>query len=96
MRLDELTAGLATGAAGGLGAGGAVQIAGLAYDSRAVNRGELFFCVSGFQSDGHDYAPQALANGAAALVVERPLELGAPEVLVDSARAAMAPLAARF
>ncbi len=96
MRLDELTAGLATAAAGGLGAGGAVQIAGLAYDSRAVNGGELFFCVSGFQSDGHDYAPQALANGAAALIVERSLGLGVPEVLVDSARAAMAPLAARF
>jgi UDP-N-acetylmuramoyl-L-alanyl-D-glutamate--2,6-diaminopimelate ligase len=96
MRLDEVTAGLATAAAGGLGAGGAVQIAGLAYDSRAVNGGELFFCVSGFQSDGHDYAPQALANGAAALVVERSLGLGVPEVLVDSARAAMAPLAARF
>jgi UDP-N-acetylmuramoyl-L-alanyl-D-glutamate--2,6-diaminopimelate ligase len=34
--------------------------------------------------------------GAAALVVERPLGLGGPEVLVNSARAAMAPLAARF
>jgi UDP-N-acetylmuramoyl-L-alanyl-D-glutamate--2,6-diaminopimelate ligase len=96
MRLDELTAGLATAAAGGLGAGGAAEITGLAYDSRAVHGGELFFCVSGFQSDGHDYAPQALANGAAALVVERPLGLGVPEVLVDSARAAMASLAARF
>jgi UDP-N-acetylmuramoyl-L-alanyl-D-glutamate--2,6-diaminopimelate ligase len=96
MRLDELTAGLVSAAAGGLGTGGASEITGLAYDSRAVQGGELFFCVSGFQSDGHDYAPQALANGAAALVVERPLGLDVPEVLVDSARAAMAPLAARF
>jgi UDP-N-acetylmuramoyl-L-alanyl-D-glutamate--2,6-diaminopimelate ligase len=104
MRLDELTAGLAPAAAGGLAAGsgvlaadsGETEITGLAYDSRAVRGGELFFCVTGFQSDGHDYAPQALANGAAALVVERPLALGVPEVLVESARAAMAPLAARF
>jgi UDP-N-acetylmuramoyl-L-alanyl-D-glutamate--2,6-diaminopimelate ligase len=96
MRLDELTAGLASAAAGGLGTDGAPEITGLAYDSRAVHGGELFFCVSGFQSDGHDYAPQALAKGAAALVVERPLGLGVAEVLVDSARAAMAPLAARF
>ena len=96
MRLDELTAGLAPAAAGGLGSGGEAEITGLAYDSRAVRGGELFFCVSGFQSDGHEYAPQALANGAAALVVERPLGLGVAEVLVDSARAAMAPLAARF
>jgi UDP-N-acetylmuramoyl-L-alanyl-D-glutamate--2,6-diaminopimelate ligase len=100
MRLDELTAGLATAATGDIGAGagadGDVQIAGLAYDSRAVRGGELFFCVRGFQSDGHDHAPQAVANGAVALVVERPLGLGVPEVSVASARAAMAPIAARF
>jgi UDP-N-acetylmuramoyl-L-alanyl-D-glutamate--2,6-diaminopimelate ligase len=96
MRLDELTAGLAPAAAGEFGPAGAAQITGLAYDSRAVRGGELFFCVSGFQRDGHDYAPQALASGAAALVVERALGLDVPEVLVDSARAAMAPLAARF
>jgi UDP-N-acetylmuramoyl-L-alanyl-D-glutamate--2,6-diaminopimelate ligase len=100
MRLDELTAGLATAASGdigvGAGADGNVQITGLAYDSRAVGGGELFFCVRGFQSDGHDHAPQAVANGAVALVVERPLGLGVPEVEVPSARAAMAPIAARF
>jgi UDP-N-acetylmuramoyl-L-alanyl-D-glutamate--2,6-diaminopimelate ligase len=96
MRLDELTAGLATAATGDLGAAAGTQIDGLAYDSRAVRGGELFFCVRGFQSDGHDHAPQAVANGAAALVVERPLGLGVPEVTVASARAAMAPIAARF
>jgi UDP-N-acetylmuramoyl-L-alanyl-D-glutamate--2,6-diaminopimelate ligase len=96
MRLDELTAGLAAAAAGDLGASGGVEIAGLAYDSRAIGGGELFFCVRGFRSDGHDHAPQAVANGASALIVERPLGLGVPEVLVQSARAAMAPIAARF
>jgi UDP-N-acetylmuramoyl-L-alanyl-D-glutamate--2,6-diaminopimelate ligase len=96
MRLDELTAGLAAAAAGDLGAGGGVEIGGLAYDSRAVRGGELFFCVSGFEQDGHEFAPQAVAQGAAALVVERPLGLGVPEVLVASARAAMGPIAARF
>src|SRR2546430_8138578 len=95
MRLDELTAGLA-GIRDGAGAGGQVQISGLAYDSRAVRPGELFFCVPGFRSDGHEFAAQAVANGAAALVVERSLGLGAPEVLVADARAAMGPLAARF
>ena len=96
MRLDELTAGLAVTATGYSGAGGDVEITGLAYDSRAVRAGELFFCVSGFQRDGHDFAPRAVADGAAALVVERPLGLGVPEVLVPSAREAMGPLAARF
>ncbi len=74
----------------------AVEITGLAYDSRAVAPGSLFFCVTGFQRDGHDFAAQALARGAAALVVERPLGLGAPEVVVPSARAAMGPAAVRF
>ena len=98
MRLDELTAGLALGEPGADGAGvaGDTEITGLAYDSRAVGRGELFFCVSGFERDGHEFAPQAIAAGAAALVVERSLGLGVPEVLVGSARAAMAPIAARF
>jgi UDP-N-acetylmuramoyl-L-alanyl-D-glutamate--2,6-diaminopimelate ligase len=93
MRLDELTRGLAGATAGDAEA---TEITGLAYDSRAVTSGALFFCVRGYRSDGHDFAPQALERGAAALVVERPLGLGVPEVLVESARAAMAPLAARF
>ena len=73
-----------------------VEISGLAYDSRAVRPGDLFFCVSGFERDGHEFAADSVALGAAALVVERPLGLGAPEVVVASARAAMAPAAARF
>src|SRR5437867_585473 len=67
MRLDELTGGLAAAIHGGDEAGGAqVEIEELAYDSRTVRRGALFFCVPGFQSDGHEFAGQALAAGAAA------------------------------
>jgi UDP-N-acetylmuramoyl-L-alanyl-D-glutamate--2,6-diaminopimelate ligase len=73
-----------------------VEIAALAYDARRVVPGALFFCVPGFTRDGHDFAPEAVAAGAVALVVERPLGLAVPEVLVPSARAAMAPAAARF
>jgi UDP-N-acetylmuramoyl-L-alanyl-D-glutamate--2,6-diaminopimelate ligase len=76
--------------------GGPVQITGLAYDSRAVRPGDLFFCVSGFHTDGHEFAAQVVRRGAAALVVERALGLGVPELLVASARAAMAPVGARF
>ncbi len=90
MRLDALIAAEPDGEAAG------VEITGLAYDSREVRRGDLFFCVSGFSSDGHEFAPEAVRAGAAALVVERPLGLGVPEVVVASARAAMAPAAARF
>src|SRR3954447_6760620 len=85
MRLGELIPGAAD-----------VEITGLAYDDRAVAPGTLFFCVPGFTRDGHDFAPDAIARGAAALVVQRPLGLGVPEVLVDDVRAAMAPAAARI
>jgi len=90
MRLDGLIDSKLAGGAG------AVEITGLAYDSRRVTPGTLFFCVPGFNSDGHEFAPQAVRAGAAALVVERALGLGVPEVLVGSTRAAMAPVAARF
>jgi UDP-N-acetylmuramoyl-L-alanyl-D-glutamate--2,6-diaminopimelate ligase len=73
-----------------------VQITGLAYDNRAVEPGFLFFCVPGFTRDGHDFAPDAIERGAAALVVARPLGLGVPEVQVEDVRSAMAVAAARF
>jgi UDP-N-acetylmuramoyl-L-alanyl-D-glutamate--2,6-diaminopimelate ligase len=59
-----------------------------------VTPGTLFFCVPGFTRDGHDYADDAIARGAVALVVQRPLGTPVPEILVDDVRAAMAPAAA--
>jgi UDP-N-acetylmuramoyl-L-alanyl-D-glutamate--2,6-diaminopimelate ligase len=73
-----------------------IEISGLAYASQSVTPGALFFCVPGFRADGHDFAPDAVERGAVALVCERPLGLGVPEVLVDDVRAAMGPAAARF
>jgi len=73
-----------------------IEISSVAYSSRQVEHGSLFFCVPGFSVDGHDFAPDAVERGAAALVCERPLGLGVPEVLVADVRAAMGPAAARF
>src|SRR2546423_7621554 len=73
-----------------------VEVTGLALDNRRVAPGTLFFCVPGFTRDGHDFAPDAVARGAAALVVARPLGLGVPEVRVADVRAAMAVAAARL
>jgi UDP-N-acetylmuramoyl-L-alanyl-D-glutamate--2,6-diaminopimelate ligase len=75
---------------------GEIEITDLAYDNRRVSPGALFFCVPGFTRDGHDYAPEAIDKGALALVVQRPLQLGVPEIQVLDVRAAMAPAAARF
>jgi UDP-N-acetylmuramoyl-L-alanyl-D-glutamate--2,6-diaminopimelate ligase len=46
-----------------------VEVTALAYDNRLVTPGTLFFCVPGFTRDGHDFAPDAIARGASALVV---------------------------
>jgi UDP-N-acetylmuramoyl-L-alanyl-D-glutamate--2,6-diaminopimelate ligase len=73
-----------------------VEISALAYSSDSVTPGALFFCVPGFRSDGHDFAPDAVERGAAALVTQRRLDLGVPELVVDDVRAAMGPAAARF
>ncbi|CAN5771859.1 UDP-N-acetylmuramoyl-L-alanyl-D-glutamate--2,6-diaminopimelate ligase [soil metagenome] len=73
-----------------------VDLARATHDSRAVGPGTLFCCIPGAVHDGHDHAPEAVAAGAAALLVERPLGLGVPELRVPSARAAMGPLAAEL
>jgi UDP-N-acetylmuramoyl-L-alanyl-D-glutamate--2,6-diaminopimelate ligase len=86
MTLRELTGGGAPD----------VEITGLAYSSGDVTPGSLFFCVRGFRADGHDFAPDAVARGAVALVCERPLGLGVPEVVVGDVREAIGPIAGRF
>jgi UDP-N-acetylmuramoyl-L-alanyl-D-glutamate--2,6-diaminopimelate ligase len=73
----------------------AVSILDVAYDSRVVQTGSLFFCVPGASTDGHAFARDALDAGAAALVVERWLEVPAPQVRVPSVGEAMGPISAR-
>src|ERR671931_660936 len=68
-----------------------LDVADLAYDTRAITPGALFFCVRGANVDGHELAPQALQAGAAALVVERPVAPApVPQLVVADSRAAMA------
>lgn len=93
MRLDELLAGADVTRVVG---DGSVEVVDLAYDSRKAMPGTLFFCVPGEKVDGHEFGAQAVAAGAVGLVVERELDVGVAQVVVPDARAAMAPLAARF
>jgi UDP-N-acetylmuramoyl-L-alanyl-D-glutamate--2,6-diaminopimelate ligase len=72
------------------------DVSDLAYDARRARPGSLFFCVPGLQRDGHDFAPEAVARGAVALVVERPLPLDVCQLVVKDARVAMAAAAAVF
>ena len=92
MELDDLTRVLA---ASEIGARGPVEITDLAYRADDVTPGAAFFCVPGSRADGHDFAEAAIAAGAAALVVEQPLEIDVPQLLVDDARVSMA-IAADF
>ena len=91
MRLDQI-AGPLEGAR--IEGDPSTEVAGLAYDSRRVEPGWLYFCVPGTVTDGHRFAPEAVAAGASVLVVERPLGLGVPELVVGDVRRAMAPIAA--
>jgi UDP-N-acetylmuramyl pentapeptide synthase len=61
-----------------------VDVTGLAYDAKDVHAGSLFFCVPGSRRDGHDFAADAVARGAVALVVERRLDVGVPQVVVEA------------
>lgn len=67
------------------------EVTGLAYDSRNVRAGTLFFAVPGVHVDGHDYAAVAVKDGAIGVVVEREMEgLDAPQLVVDRTRRALA------
>lgn len=63
MKINELSSCLA---ASRLYGEGGTEIMDLQVDSRKVKPGDLFICLPGHTVDGHDYAPQAAAGGAAA------------------------------
>jgi UDP-N-acetylmuramoyl-L-alanyl-D-glutamate--2,6-diaminopimelate ligase len=93
MQLERLIAALApTDVVGDA----AVEIRELAYDTREVADGSLFFCIPGAAVDGHALAPEALDRGAVALVVERRLDLDVPQLVVDRVRTAMPRAAVAF
>jgi UDP-N-acetylmuramoyl-L-alanyl-D-glutamate--2,6-diaminopimelate ligase len=88
MKLNELLRGL-----DGLETGPDVgaEVASLAYDSRRVQRGSLFFAIQGEKADGHAFIPQALERGALAVVSERlpPSDLASRWVRVPQIRRAL-------
>lgn len=61
-------------------------------DSRRVSPGCLFACVPGATADGHIFAAAAVADGATALLCQRPLDVDAPQIVVSSVRRALGPV----
>lgn len=77
----------------------AIQVTDLAYDSRQVQTGSLFFALPGVKADGFDYIPQALEQGAVAIICERLPQIrpaGSCFIKVANVRLAMAKVAATF
>jgi len=74
------------------------DVHGLAYDSRRVEHGDLFIALKGLKSTGSDFAADAIASGAVAVVSDSPPGIlpSVPWIVVDDAREAMAVLAAEF
>jgi len=75
---------------------GECDILDLSMDSRKKMEQGLFFCIPGARFDAHDFAPQAIANGAAALVVTHFLPLDVPQARVKNVRRAMSLMTAEF
>jgi len=74
----------------------ATQVGGVTNDSRRVAQGMLFVAVPGFHHDGHEFAAQAVAEGASALVVERPVGgVDVPQLVVERSQLAL-PVAAAW
>ena len=74
-----------------ISASGNAEITGITNNSAQVKPGYMFVCIKGFKSDGHKYIPQALANGAAAVVVTEDADTEtAAKVKVENSRKFMA------
>ncbi|MBQ8522595.1 MAG: UDP-N-acetylmuramoyl-L-alanyl-D-glutamate--2,6-diaminopimelate ligase [Clostridia bacterium] len=73
-----------------------VQIDNLTNSSTKDTSNALYFCLKGSKVDGHDYAEEAVNNGAVCLVVERYLDLPVTQILVDNSRLAMSTISAKF
>jgi len=74
-----------------------VEISGISYNSKTTKKGDIFVCMTGEHTDGHEYAKMAIDNGAAALLVEHKVEgITVPQVQVDSTRHKIADIADRF
>jgi len=91
VRLAQLLDGVAVRAVHG---DPSVEVTAVTFDSRAVSPGALHCCLPGGRVDGHRFADQAVAAGATSLLVQRDVDLPVTRVVVDDARAAMAPVSA--
>lgn len=75
------------------------EITEIKYDSREIEKGNLFIAISGFEVDGHQFIEQAIKKGAAAVVIEKEIsnyQSGVSYIKVDNSRKTMAELGKNF
>ncbi len=73
-----------------------VEITGISYNSANTKPGDIFICIRGEQTDGHEYAESAVLKGAKAIFAEKELDLKIPQIIVADTKRMMAAIAAKF
>jgi UDP-N-acetylmuramoyl-L-alanyl-D-glutamate--2,6-diaminopimelate ligase len=74
-----------------------INVTGIAYNSKHVTPGDIFVCIKGYITDGHNYIDNAILNGAKAVIVEDIQEdIDIPQIQVENSRNALATLGNRF
>lgn len=73
-----------------------VEITGISYNSKTTKSGDIFVCLVGEHTDGHEYFKSAVELGARAIMTEKKLNCHLPQVLVESTRHQIADIAVKF
>ena len=74
-----------------------IEVSGISYNSRETIGGDVFVAITGFKTDGHKYAKNAVENGAVCVVCEHKIDdIDVPCVIVENSRIALAEMACNF
>ena len=73
-----------------------VEITGIKTNSKDINKGDLFVCIKGANTDRHDFIDEAVANGASAVIVSKDVNTTVPTVKVNDTNESLKELLNRF
>ena len=96
MKLSLLTDQLCVEATTGAHPSVDPEVTAICYDSRKVTPGAVFVAIEGFAADGHRFIPDAVKQGAVAVICRTPVVVDAVVIRVADPRAALAQLSCRF
>ncbi|MCP3026211.1 UDP-N-acetylmuramoyl-L-alanyl-D-glutamate--2,6-diaminopimelate ligase [Halobacillus sp. A5] len=73
-----------------------LEVSGVSMDSRSVGLGDVFVCIIGNESDGHDFVHAAIDQGAVLIIAQRELNIDFPVVTVNDTTKALAMISSTF